>query len=249
MFYKLKRHPFPVKAYFDFSLVLTYAFPEEVLKPLLPAGLELDTFNGYGFVAVAMVQTRDLRPAFMPKFMGRDFFLTGYRVFVKYHTQRQKRYRGLFILRSDTNSKMMQRSGNLLTHYNYHTIDIDWKKNDKGIEVNARSADHLTDAKIKITFGDENTPLPADSVFKDWKEARRFAGPMPFTFDYEKQTHSIVFIEGVREHWVPTPVQVELADVDFLKQEPFKNSPLLLSNAFVTCDVPYMWKKGVREKL
>jgi hypothetical protein len=249
MLYKLKRHPFPVKAYFDFSLVLTYAFPEKLLAPLLPAGLELDTFKGYGFVAVAMVQTRNLRPAFMPKFMGRDFFLAGYRIFVKYHTRSGKRYRGLFILRSDTNSKIMQFSGNLLTHYNYHTIGVNWEKSDTGIKVISSDPGGSTNVNVEVKFGNENTPLPAHSVFADWKEARRFAGPMPFTFDYEKQTHSIIFIEGVRDNWVPAPVAVEKAEIDFLKLSPFKDAPLLLSNAFVTQHIPYMWKRGVREKL
>lgn len=249
MFHQLKRHPFPVKAYFDFSLVLTYAFPKEQLQPFLPPGLELDTHGDYAFVAVAMVQTRNLRPFFVPKFMGKDFFLSGYRIFVKYHTQRGKRYRGLFILRSDTDNPTMQKFGNLLTHYNYHTVEVDWKKDEKGIEVKVNSADHTTDAEIKVKFGDEQTPLPKDSIFASWKEARRFAGPLPFTFDYEKETHSIIFIEGVREHWVPAPLEVEMAKINFFNSEKFKTTSPILSNAFVTTEIPYMWKKGVREKL
>jgi len=54
----LQRHPLPVKARFSHSLVLTYALPEKLLLPLLPPGLILDTFEGFGFLAVAMVQTR-----------------------------------------------------------------------------------------------------------------------------------------------------------------------------------------------
>ena len=43
MFYQLKRHPLPVQAWFRHSLVLTYAFPRNLLQPLLPPGLELAT--------------------------------------------------------------------------------------------------------------------------------------------------------------------------------------------------------------
>ena len=38
----LKRHPIPVKAHFRHSLVLTYAFPKQLLAGLLPPGLILD---------------------------------------------------------------------------------------------------------------------------------------------------------------------------------------------------------------
>lgn len=249
MLYKLKRHPFPVKAWFDFSLVLTYALPKEVLLPLLPAGLEPDTHHDHGFVAVAMVQTRRLRPAFMPAFMGRDFFLTGYRIFVKYHTQKRKRYRGLYILRSDTNSRFMQFSGNLLTHYNYHTVNVSLSRSAEGLAVQATDPGGINDARVEVLYGNERSTLPQTSVFASWKEARRFAGPLPFTFDHEKQTNSIIIIEGVRAHWDPQPVVVNHAHFGFFSQPVFSGCTPLLSNAFVTTGIPYMWKRGVREKL
>jgi hypothetical protein len=62
----LKRHPLPVKAFFRQSLVLTYAFPREVLEPLLAPGLTLDLYQDWGFLAIAVVQTEGLRPAFLP---------------------------------------------------------------------------------------------------------------------------------------------------------------------------------------
>ena len=249
MLYRLKRHPFAVKAHFDFSLVLTYAFPKEILTPLLPPGIELDNFGDYGFVAVAMVQTNKLRPFFVPAFMGKNFFLSGYRIFVKYHTLKGKRYRGLFILRSDTDNSTMQTFGNLLTHYNYHTIKVSISKSPNGVDIKTVTPQGESDAEIKVNYGVENIQLPNGSVFKDWKEARRYAGPMPFTFDYEKQTHSIIFIEGVRENWEPKPVFVEEENVEFLKQPMFKSARPILSNAFIVENIPYMWRRGVREKL
>src|SRR2546427_6813354 len=56
----LKRHTIPVKAHFRHSVVLTYAFPERLLEGLLPPGLVLDTHKGFGFLAIAMVQTEAL---------------------------------------------------------------------------------------------------------------------------------------------------------------------------------------------
>src|SRR5271154_742302 len=83
MLYLLKRHPIAVKAYFRHSLVLTYALKPEALEPLLPEGLALDTWRGRGFLAIALVQTERLRPGFLPTVMGRDFFLSGYRIFTR----------------------------------------------------------------------------------------------------------------------------------------------------------------------
>jgi hypothetical protein len=59
MFSFLKDHPFAVEAFFESSLVLTFAIPKDQIKYLIPECLELDTFDGkWGFIAVAMVQTQ-----------------------------------------------------------------------------------------------------------------------------------------------------------------------------------------------
>ena len=87
--------------------------------------------------------------------------------------------------------------------------------------------------------------LPADSPFKDWKEARRFAGPLPFTFTYNKQTKQVLIIEGVRENWIPAPVEVLKANVGFINEKSFKS--IVLANAFVIENIPYFWKKGKLE--
>ena len=41
----LKDHPFAVEAYFESSLVLTFAVPKEQLQNLIPECLQLDTFQ------------------------------------------------------------------------------------------------------------------------------------------------------------------------------------------------------------
>jgi len=111
----LKCHPFPVQAHFRQSLVLR-----------LPKPLTLDTFNDtHAFVAIAMVQTEKLRPQGFPAWAGNDFFLAGYRVFVRYTNRAGKRLRGLYILESQTDRSKMEFLGNLMTHYNYTRIDVD----------------------------------------------------------------------------------------------------------------------------
>ncbi len=63
----LDRHPFAVKAHFKESLVLSYSLPLKKLRPLVPACLEIDSYQeSHGFLAVALVQTQKLRPHFFP---------------------------------------------------------------------------------------------------------------------------------------------------------------------------------------
>jgi hypothetical protein len=235
----LKNHPFAVEAFFESSVVLTFAVPKEQLKAYIPECLQLDTFNDkWAFVAVAMVQTKDLRPKGFPKFMGNDFFLIGYRVFVRYTNNAGKNLRGLYILKSETDKKKMEFIGNIFTHYDYTTTDILQKEQINSKEISSANS------KFKITIGktEEEIALPENSPFTDWKEARRFAGPLPFTFTYNSTTKEVLIIEGVRQNWTPLPVKVIDYDFDFLSSLKLENP--ILANAFVIKNIPYYWKKG-----
>jgi DoxX-like family/Uncharacterized conserved protein (COG2071) len=264
---RLQRHPFAVDAHFDSAVALTYALPADVLRRLLPPGLELETVGGDAFLAVALVQTRDLRPAGWPRALGRDFFLAGYRIFtrlpVSAHEPRAragrpsgKTMRGLRILRSDTDRWTMVAAGNLLTHYNYHhcTARVD---DDAGVlRILITTRDGAGDLDLSVGSGDAwsgaawpDAVLPPTSPFGSVREARRFAGPLPFTFDYESETHSIVSIEARRGRWMPVPVDVQVRRIGFFDQPAFAGCTPRLAAAFRVTDVDYHWKKGVRHAL
>lgn len=239
----------PIKAHLAASLVLAYAVPQDVLKPLLAPGLELDTYNGFGFLAIAMVETRDLRPAFLPAALGLDFFLAGYRIFTRYRTQAGRTLRGLRILRSDTDRRSMRVFGNLLTHYGYELSRCCVRRTENIYEVEIGSPHGDADLQVEADLGTEPGMPPPGSPFPDLREARKFAGPLPFTFDYEQQTRSIIRVEGVRREWNPRPVSVKVLRNTFLDREPFRTAGAILANAFYLENVPYSWKPGVRETL
>ncbi|MES2429813.1 MAG: DUF2071 domain-containing protein [Bacteroidota bacterium] len=240
----LKDHPFAVEAFFESSLVLTFAIQKEELESLIPPCLQLDTFDDkWAFIAVAMVQTKDLRPKGFPKILGNDFFLIGYRVFVRYENEAGKNLRGLYILKSETDKKKMEFFGNIFTHYNYTTTDINKNILNGITEISS----YRSGFKIKVDNTDgENISLPTHSPFADWKEARRFAGPLPFTFTYNAANKQVLIIEGVRTDWKPLPVKVLEYDFSFINNFKFKDARL--ANAFIIRNVPYYWKKGKTEQ-
>ena len=243
MLRSLKNHPFAVAAHFDRSLVLTFAVPKSDLEEMIPEKLTLDTFQDqWAFVAVAMVQTRELRPRGFPKFLGNDFFLIGYRIFVRYRNLAGKNLRGLYIIRSETNKRKMQYLGRLFTHYNYRTTDIQ-VKDEKGFET---ITSLNSDLHVKIDNFAEDILLPEGSPFSSWKEARRFAGPLPFTFTCNPEKKTVLIIEGVRQNWKPEPVQIGEYQVGFLSQLGLENA--VLASAFQVKDIPYYWKKGRLEQ-
>ncbi|GAB3010772.1 hypothetical protein GCM10027051_10910 [Niabella terrae] len=244
MFNFLKNHPFAVEAFFERSIVLSFAIPKAEAAALIPECLLPDCLEDqWAFIAVALVQTRNLRPRGFPRWTGQDFHLTGYRVFVRYTNPAGKRLRGLYILKSETNRRRMEIAGNLFTHYKYTTTDIQTTTHPDG-------SFHIDSAgsgfRLSVSpEGNEPPALPEGSPFPDWKTARRFAGPLPFTFSYDKVSRKVLIIEGVRQHWRPEPIGIKDYHFPFLTGLPI-SSPRL-ANAFVVRSIPYYWKKGKKE--
>jgi hypothetical protein len=240
--FSLKDHPFPVETFFENSLVLTYAAPKEELARLIPECLTLDTYKDkWAFLAAAMVKTRGLRPKGLPEVMGNDFILIGYRVFVRYKTAAGKNLRGLYIIGSQTNRKKMEFWGNIFTHYNYTTTDIEFTKEDGIVTVYSEASG----LEVQVDCSAKGVKLPDGSPFDNWNDARKFAGPLPFTFTYNKTKKEVLIIEGVRSNWKPEPVEVISEKIEFIRSK--KIPGLKLANAFMIENIPYHWKKGRKE--
>jgi hypothetical protein len=246
MFDSLKNHPFGVVAELERTVVLSFAVPKAQLQRLVPSFLEIDTFqDAWGFVAVAIVHTRHLRPVGFPTWMGNDFWLIGYRVFVRYHNTKGKRLRGLYILGSETDKRRMAFLGGLFTRYHYTLKRL--TATTSGSRTTVCSPDGSTSVVYDDDDGRNDVALPGASVFKDQSEARRFVGPLPFTFSHEKSGNRVLIVEGAREDWEPRPVTVRSHSFTFLNELGLRE--LRLSNAFAIDSVPYHWKPGVLEPL
>ncbi len=241
----LRRHPIPIQAFFRHSLVLTYAFPEEILQPLLSPGLTLDSYEGNSFLAIALVQVESLRPAGFPAALGCNFFLSGYRIFSCYRRPDGKILRGLRILRSDADSSLMVWGGNLLTHYSYSKSIVQSRRTQETLEILIRTPRTEADLSVRAFVARPAAAPPPGSPFPDLKIARHYAGPLPFTFDYEPESRQMIIVEGIRQNWTPKPVRVEVNRCSYLEKPPFASVPIRLANAFFIEDIPYRWQRGV----
>src|ERR1041385_3422636 len=239
----LRKHPFAVVAWFDRVVAVSFAFPERVLRSVVPDGLEIDAYDGLGFVTVALVWTKQLRPGGFPAFVGRDFFLAGYRVFARLQDESGRRLRGLRILRSETDKHGMVFAGNLLTRYEYRRVNVAIQEAGSETHVQTSLANGTPTLDLTFDARTESATLPQGSPFPDWHTARLFAGPMPFTFSPE-ENGAFVVIEGSRQNWAPRPVSVKHWKVGLFDEPPFQGIAPVLANAFAVEKIPYRWAKG-----
>jgi uncharacterized protein len=65
-------------------LFLHWSFPVEVVRPLVPAALELDTWDGRAWIGLVPFAMREIRSSWMPKRPSFDFLETNVRTYVHY---------------------------------------------------------------------------------------------------------------------------------------------------------------------
>lgn len=241
-----------METHFRHSLVLSWAVPADVLEPMLGRGLELDTYTDsegqvWGFVAAALVQLDQLRPRGVPaRPLGLDAFgpqvMAGYRIFCRMQTPQGKTMRGLRILGSQATSTASVLGANLTTRYQYSKVQARVTETAGSLlRFMIMSADGSADVDVTAHLDDRQ--LPAGTVFADPAAARRFAGPLPYTFSPDPE--GIVVVKSSRSNWHPQLVAVDVAAVTFFDHGDFAAIPRRLANAFYVGDLDYGWQPGV----
>jgi hypothetical protein len=135
----------------------------------------------------------------------------------------------------------MEIGGNLFTHYKFSTTDINLSVIGNLKKANSeKSGFHF-----KYDLHAEPVCLPPGSPFIDWHDARKFSGPLPFTFTLNEKGNKVLIVEGVRENWKPKPINILDYNFPFLKQLNIMDP--ILANAFIINDIPYYWKTGKQD--
>lgn len=139
--------------------------------------------------------------------------------------------------------------GNWLTRYHYQKANISRTLSDNVFTVRIQTPNHEADLHVEAQLDSRPAPLPPGSVFSSVEEARKFAGPLPFTFSYDAAVNKMVVVKGVRKAWDPQPVTVRVHEASFLTRPPYAGVKATLSNAFYLEDVPYSWEAGKLEDI
>lgn len=134
-----------------------------------------------------------------------------------------------------------------MTHYGYAKSRITTRATSDALAISIKTHNGAADLDLVADLSHSPDRLPDNSLFPDWRQARLYAGPLPFS--YEPETHSIVLVEGRRQDWIPQPVAVDVKRATFFDTSPFSQTRPTLANAFIVRDVPHHWNRGYCEPL
>jgi hypothetical protein len=222
-------------------LMLTYAWPRELLEPMIPVGLEPATYGALGFVSVALVHAESVRPAPLPQRVGGPCDLVGYRVLVRRRDARGRMLQGSSPLRGDADGGPIVRLGCLLTGGRYRKADLEFDERPGILEIVARTPDEAADVHVVADLTSRPAPLPRGSPFLSLQEARRF-GVAGSRFHLQDASEGIAVAASPARN--AEPISVEVRQLAFFEQAPFDLRAPMLASAFHDADVEYVWERA-----
>jgi hypothetical protein len=195
----LLKSPLTMAGTLERCWLFAYQTPVEEARALIPSRLELVTHGGCAFWNVVVCRIRAMRPKGFPAFTGVSYWHVAYRLYVRLYPRAEPPIEGLYFLRSDCDSPLMSRMGNLLTDYRFHTARVEVADEAPLLEIAVQSPDAPGRATV-----DRATPpqLPTYSAFASLEEAAVFLKYKPFGISIDRQGRAnVVAIRRDESEW------------------------------------------------
>jgi len=225
----------------DRCWLFAFRIPAAQLMARVPQPLELVTYGGYGFINVVVSELSHMRPLGLPAFVGMRYRHVAYRTYVRFHPPNEQAIEGLYFFRSDADSALIVRAGNLLTDFQFNlaAIEIEESRSRLAIHIASETAPGLArldrDIKPDLSEGSPFAELAAAEAFLKYK---------PAGISVKQQEVNVLRITRDEAAWRARPVHVIEAEFEFLKP---------LNASFELCSelepVHYRWNRAERYRL
>lgn len=126
-------------------LFLHWTFPLALLRPLVPAALELDGWDGVAWVGLVPFKMEAIRSAWMPRAVGLDFLETNVRTYVHYRGEP-----GVYFFSLEASSWLAVTVARLLWALPYHHATMSATRRDDAHHY--RSARRSDGTGIEVAF-------------------------------------------------------------------------------------------------
>lgn len=245
--------PFDANTIWAEAICVNVRIRPDALRPLIPRQFDLDLYDGWAFVSLTASRLKDFGVGLIPRSLRMNFYQATYRAHVTFTDFRERRLRGCYFVRSETNSRVMSLTANLLPEFKAHhcsTYPI----------VMAHQGDHLLlsvdsghDPAGKVVLvldaSRELAEMPPTSLFRSVADAYGFIVDFYDAFSYDPDTGEVFLLRIERGDW---DIRI-LAPVDyffgFFSDGPFPPGAAELDSVFYFRNTPYRWLPLVRERV
>jgi hypothetical protein len=154
----------------DRRLLVNYRVAADVLTKLLPAPFEPKLIHGHGMVGICLIRLKQVRPRFVPAWLGIASENAAHRAAVEWYDQGERK-EGVFIRRRDTNSRLNAWAGGRLFPGMHHHARFKVEETADRLAVALDSDDGQVHVNVR---GRVTSTWPKSSTFGSLAEASEF---------------------------------------------------------------------------
>ena len=227
-----------IRGIIDRRILVNYRVDPDVLARLLPAPFRPKLHRGYGLVGICLIRLREVRPRWLPAWMGLTSENAAHRTAVEWDEAGVTR-EGVYIRRRDTSSRLNALAGGRIFPGVHSHARFTVRESDRHFEVALRSDDGATALEV---VGDVAEGLPASSIFPSLDAASAFfeAGSLGYSATAEPGRYQ--GLELRCEGWRIEPLRVERVRSNFFDDPSlFPPGSIAFDNALLMRGIAHEW--------
>ena len=159
-----------IRGVIDRRILVNYRVDPTVLARLVPAPFRPKIVRGAGMAGICLIRLRDIRPNFLPAWLGISSENAAHRTAVEWDDGDSTR-NGVYIRRRDTDSWLNSLAGGRLFPGLHHHAKFTVRETTERFEVALQSDDGEMQVSVRGQLAER---LPASSAFRSLTEASEF---------------------------------------------------------------------------
>jgi hypothetical protein len=245
--------PFDANTIWAEAIAVNHRVEPAALRPLVPSVFDLDLYEGHAFVSLTASRLKDFGFGGVPAAVRMNFYQATYRAHVAYTDFRGRRMRGCYFVRSETNSRLMSVTANLLPEFrahHCHTYPMFMARQDGNLLLSVDSGDDPA-GKVVLVM-DTSHPLdgmPRSSVFPSIPTAYEFLVDFYDAFAFAPDTGEVLLLEIERGPWHIQVVEPVDYYFGYFSAGAFPPGSAELDSIFYFRNTPYRWLPLLRERI
>ena len=222
----------------DRRVLLNYRLDPAVLQRVLPPPFQPKLYNGYGIGGVCLIRFKELRPRFLPAWLGLRSENAAHRIAVQWQQDGEPR-EGVFIPRRDTNSWFNQTLGGRVFPGIFQGSRFESSETAAALSLRIVRADGGTE----IAFaGRVTTQLPPASIFPSLAVAAGFFSLGATGYSATREAGHYHGMELHSLDWTVSPLVTEAAQSCFFDdQQRFPPGSAQLDCALLMRGIEHEW--------
>lgn len=230
-----------IRGIIDRRILVNFRVDADVLGQILPKPFRPQLVDGNcGMAGVCLIRLKQVRPPFLPAFLGISSENAAHRIAVQWEQDGQLHH-GVYIPRRDTSSRLAALVGGRLFPGVHHHARFDVEEHDGYYRVALDSDDGDTHLTVAGRIAAE---LPPSSVFRTLSQASTFFERGSLGYSSTKNTGEFDGLELRTFDWRVQPLAVETVESSFFDDtQLFPSGSVAFDCALLMQEVEHQWHK------